>query len=451
MKKPVKREYFGECRDLTYLGLGVLKDGEDTVFVEGMFPGDEGSVGYSYSRSGQVFGEIVKLTKTSPDRIQPNCKICHQCGGCEFQQYAYAAELEFKRKLVKEQFRKIASMDVEVPEVIGMGVPEYYRNKIQMSFALDEKGRTYAGFYKKGTHTIVPVSDCKIESKLAQPIINNVCRLMDEYHIDSYDERSHQGIMRHILIRTTSDGKKAMVVFVTKGDSFPKSAAFVADLIKKCPFVVTIVQNINPRETNVILGDKEKTLYGKGYLMDTICGLKFKVSPKSFFQTNPIITNKLYSYAVDQAELTGNEIILDAYSGVGTIGLIASKRCKEVISVELVPEAVRDAKVNARENGITNFKVFNDDASSFISRMAGAKERIDVLFMDPPRKGSDKRFLDSVLKSKPKRIVYVSCDPSTLARDVAYISNSYSIKSIQPFDMFPRSTHVETVVLLQIK
>ena len=239
-----------------------------------------------------------------------------------------------------------------------------------------------------------------------------------------------------------------MVVLVTAVDVFPSRNNFVKALIKECPEITTIIQNINTRDTNVILGEKQRILYGKGYIEDTLCGVNFQISAKSFYQTNPVMTEKLYSYAIDKAELTKEDIAFDAYSGIGTIGLIASRKAKEIISVELVKEAVIDGIKNAKRNNITNFKMYNDDASSFMVRMATNKQEVDVLFMDPPRKGSDKRFLDALLKLKPKRVVYVSCDPTTLARDVAYISKSYAIKDIQPFDMFPHTFHVETITLL---
>ena len=242
-----------------------------------------------------------------------------------------------------------------------------------------------------------------------------------------------------------------MVVLVTNVDVFPGRNNFVKALIKECPEVTTIVQNINTRSTNVILGEKEHVLYGKGYIEDSLNGVWFQISAKSFYQTNPVTTEKLYAYAMVCGHLSKEDVVLDAYSGIGTIGLVASKYCKEVISVEIVPAAVKDAIKNAKRNNITNFHEYADDASIFITRMAKEGQHLDVLFMDPPRKGSDEKFLNAVLKLKPSRIVYVSCDPSTLARDVAYINKSYKVTTVQPFDMFPHTTHVETVCLLTKK
>lgn len=441
----------GKCVDLSFEGKGVFKNGKDTVFVDGMFPGEEGDIEILYKRNGALFGKVIKLTKVSPNRIQPKCKVCSSCGGCCFQQLEYKAQLEYKTNKVKEQFKKIGKMDVKVNPCIGMDEPYFYRNKIQMPFGKDNKGNPYCGFYKASTHVIVPIEVCYIEDKKAEHILSSIKSLLKSFKIEPYNEDERWGILRHVLIKTSFYKQEIMVVLVTAVDSFPSRNNFVKALLKLCPEITTVVQNINSRSTNVILGEKEHVLYGKGYIEDSLCGVSFQISSKSFYQTNPIMTEKLYSYAIAKANLNKNEIAFDAYSGIGTIGLIASKKAKEVISVELVPQAVKDGIKNAKRNNINNFRMYCDDASSFMVKMASNKQDVDVLFMDPPRKGSDERFLKAVLKLKPKRIVYVSCDPTTLARDISYINQSYKIEDIQPFDMFPQTFHVETVVLLSRK
>ena len=451
-KKFAKEIFHGICRDLTHEGKGVvLNQSNDPVFVPGIFPGEEGDIEITYKRAGALFGRVVSLSKTSPDRIDPKCRICSSCGGCCFQQYSYKAQLEYKSKKVKEQFRKIGKMDVDVLPTVGMDVPYYYRNKIQMPFGKDEKGNVYCGFYKENTHVIVPVNECFIEDQRATHILQVVKKLMKSFRVDPYNEDSRRGIIRHVLIRTSYYKKQVMVVLVTNVDVFPSRGNFVKELVKECPEITTVVQNINSRSTNVILGEKERVLFGPGYIEDSLCGLWFQISAKSFYQTNPVMTEKLYSLAMEAAHLKDTDIVLDAYSGIGTIGLVASRSVKEVISVEIVPQAVRDAIKNAKRNGVVNFREYAADASDFIVKYAKEGGKIDVLFMDPPRKGSDEKFLNAVLKLKPKRIVYISCEPSTLARDVAYIANSYEIETIQPVDMFPQSFHVETVVLLTRK
>lgn len=450
-KAPSKQLVHARCVDLSFEGKGVCKAGDFTVFVDGMFIGEEGDIEITYKRNGAYFGELRKLTQKSDKRIQPLCKICHSCGGCCFQQLSYEAQLSFKARKVKEQFRKIAKLDVEVDECVGMDEPYWYRNKIQMPFAKDSRGRVYCGFYKPQTHVIVPVDECFIEDKRAKPIIDECKSLFTSMRIEPYREDERRGVVRHVLIKTSYYREQIMVVLVTACDSFPKRGELVKELTKRHPEITTVIQNVNTRDTSVILGEKERVLFGKGYIEDCLCGVGFQISSKSFYQTNPIMTEKLYSYAMEAAGLTGNEIVFDAYSGIGTIGLIASRKAKEVISVEIVPSAVKDGIKNSKRNGITNFRMYCDDATSFINKMAKANEKIDVLFMDPPRKGSDERFLKAVRKLKPTKVVYVSCDPSTLARDIAYLTSDYQVDSVRPFDMFPQTFHVETVATLTLK
>ena len=441
----------GRCKGLSHEGKGIVAYGDEVVYVEGLFPGDEGDIQIAYKRAGEFFGEIKKLNKLSPDRIEPKCKICRACGGCSFQQLDYPAQLAWKREYVMSQLRHFHLDGYEVQPTIGMDEPYFYRNKIQVPFARDRKGRVYYGFYKTGTHVIVPTDICYIEDKRAQHILKEIRDLLESFRLEPYDEDSRRGILRHVLIRTSYYQKQIMVVLVTNVDVFPSRNNFVKALIKRCPEVTTVVQNINSRQTNVILGEKEHILYGKGFIEDELCGVGFKISAKSFYQTNPVMTEKLYKTAMEFASLNEKDVVFDAYSGIGTIGLIAAKDVAQVISVELVPQAVRDAISNAKRNNITNFVAHCDDATRFMENMAKNKEHVDVVFMDPPRKGSDERFLDAVIKLKPQRLVYVSCNPSTLARDLKYIEKSYRVEKIQPFDMFPQTTHVETVVCLSNK
>ena len=441
----------GKCKSLSYEGKGVVPYGDDVFYVEGMFPGDEGELCIIYKRGGEFFGEIKKLDVISPNRIQPRCKICRACGGCCFQQLDYPAQLEWKRDFVISQLRHFGIDGIEVLPTIGMDDPYHYRNKIQVPFAKDRKGKVYYGFYKTGTHVIVPTDICHIEDKRAHHILNEISKLLESFHIDPYQEDSRYGVLRHVLIRTSFYKPQIMVVLVTNVDVFPSRNNFVKALIKRCPEITTVVQNINPRQTNVILGERERVLYGKGFIEDSLCGVEFKISAKSFYQTNPVMTEKLYKTAMDFANLTENDIVFDAYSGIGTIGLIASKNVKEVISVELVKEAVRDAVNNAKVNHVTNFLAYCDDATKFMVNMAREHRPVDVLFMDPPRKGSDDKFIEATFRLKPKRVVYVSCNPSTLARDLKKLSERYRIEKLQPFDMFPHTSHVETVACLRLK
>lgn len=439
----------GKCVDISYEGYGVFKNNEITAFVTGMYPGDEGEVEIEYKRNGCFFGHIKKLDVFSEDRIDPLCKICTACGGCQFQPYKYEKELEFKTNLVKEQFKKIAHIDVDVNPTIGMENNLHYRNKIQMPIGWNMyKNKAIYGFYRQGTHRIIENTDCNIEDSRAKNILDTIVGTMNELSIPPYDEKDGSGIIRHALIRTSRRYKQVMLVVVTTRFNFPAKKAFFDKIRENCTDITTIVLNINDKKTNVVLGEKEEIIFGSGKIKDTLCGLEFEISSRSFFQTNPVMTEVLYNKAMEVASIENDDVVMDAYSGIGTIGLIAAKKAKRVIAVENVEEAVKDAKKNAAKNNVTNYECFQEDATSFIKKYQG---NVDVLFMDPPRKGSTLEFLEVSMKLMPKKIVYVSCNPSTLARDVSVLLRKYALCSVSPIDMFPRTNHVETVALLQLK
>ena len=346
----------GKCVSLSSEGKGIIKLDKEVIFVDSLLLGEEAEVEITYSRAGVSYGVIKKLLSFSKDRITPKCPIATACGGCSFQNATYEYELRYKQNKVKEDLKRIGGLDVIVNPVLGMKDPYYYRNKIQVPFGKDRRHVIY-GFYKTNTHRIIPFKECYIESKESGPILEAIASLMESYHIDPYVEDKRIGIIRHVLIRTSFATSEVMVVIVTNGDFFPSRGKFIDDLRKKCPQISTIIQNYNPRKTNVILGEQERVLFGKGYIEDTILGLIFKVSPKSFFQVNHVQTEVLYSKAIDAAKLTKDDIVLDAYAGVATIGLLCASKCKEVISVELEHSAVINAKNNAKNNHIEN--IFN--------------------------------------------------------------------------------------------
>jgi 23S rRNA (uracil1939-C5)-methyltransferase len=320
-----------------------------------------------------------------------------------------------------------------------------------MPFGLSANGDVYSGFYKEGTHVIVPIEKCYIEDERGEAILATIRKLMKAYGVLPYDEMSGRGYLRHAIIKTSYYYKEIMVVLVTTALLFPHKDEFCAELLKECPEITTLVQNINKTTGSKILGDEVHVLSGSGYIKDDLNGLHFQLSAKSFYQTNPVMTEKLYQTAMDFAELKPTDVVFDAYSGIGTIGLIAAKSVKRVISVEILPEAVEDAKKNAELNGITNFDVYADDAFSFIYKLVKDKTQVDVLFMDPPRKGSDERFLNALKTLKPARVIYVSCNPVTLARDVDILSDLYKVSKLQPVDLFPQTPHVETVCELSLR
>ncbi|MFA6781331.1 MAG: 23S rRNA (uracil(1939)-C(5))-methyltransferase RlmD [Bacilli bacterium] len=440
-----------KCIDLSFEGKGVAKFGKGIVFVDGLFPGEEAEVEITYVRAGSYFGKIKKLLTQSKDRIQPRCPVCTSCGGCQFQQLNYQTQLAFKKSKVKKAFLRAAKIDVEVNDVIGMENPYFYRNKIQMPVAKDKSGKIITGFYKANSHVIVPIEKCYIEDERSSPILQTIRELMKEIRVDPYDEDKRTGVIRHILIRTSYYKKQIMVVLVTNVNSFPGQRNFVVALTAKHPEITTIVQNINKRDTNVILGNYENILYGKGFIEDSLLGINYQVSSKSFYQINPKQTEKLYSAAIKVADMSKDDIVLDAYTGIGTIAILAAKHAKHVIGVEIINQAVRDAMRNAKHNGIENVEFHSADVSDYIAQLADNKQQIDVLFMDPPRKGAEESFIRSVLKLKPKKIIYISCEPETLARDIKLLASHYEIKSVQPVDMFPQTHHVETITLLSLK
>ena len=378
-------------------------------------------------------------------RGKTKCPIYRECGGCQYLHLTYDQQLKEKQKRMEELLGGVCP----VRPIIGMEEPYHYRNKVHAVFGLDRKNNPISGIYKEGTHRILPVNSCLIEDQKADEIIVTIRSMLRSFKIRVFDEDTGYGLLRHVLIRRGFTTGEILVVLVTASPVFPSKNNFVKALREKHPEITTIVQNINGRSTSMVLGDKEHVLYGKGYIEDELCGLRFRISSRSFYQINSVQTEKLYGKAMELAGLTGKETVLDAYCGIGTIGLIASKHAGKVIGVELNQDAVRDAVQNAKKNGITNAQFFCNDAGRFMSHMAARGESADVVFMDPPRSGSTEEFIDAVALMQPKRVVYISCGPDTLARDLkVFAKHGYRAKEAWPVDLFGWTGHVETVVLL---
>lgn len=373
------------------------------------------------------------------------CPVFCKCGGCQILDMPYEKQLEMKQK----QLKKLLEPYCPIAPIIGMKNPDHYRNKVHAVFDHDKKGNPISGVYAPNSHRVIPVESCLIEDQKADEIIATIRGMLKSFKIRTYDEDTGYGLLRHVLIRRGFSTGEIMVVLVTASPVFPSKNNFVKALREKHPEITTIVQNINGRGTSMVLGDKEHVLYGKGYIEDILCGCRFRISSKSFYQVNPVQTEVLYRKAIDAAGLTGKERVIDAYCGIGTIGIVASKLAKEVIGVELNRDAVRDAIENAKINGIKNVKFFCNDAGKFMLNMAESGEGTDVVFMDPPRSGSTEEFIDAVAKMGPKKVVYVSCSPETLARDLEYFKKKgYRAKMGWGVDMFPHVDHVETVCLM---
>lgn len=373
------------------------------------------------------------------------CPLAKKCGGCQMQNLSYPEQLHWKENRV----RKLIGRFCTVQPIHGMDVPYHYRNKVQAAFGLDRQKHIISGVYQSSSHRIVPVDHCQIEDRLADDIIVTIRRLLPRFKIKVYDERTGTGFLRHVLIKRGFSTNEIMVVLVAASPVFPAQKHFVNELLRLFPQITTVILNVNDKFTSLVLGQREKALYGSGYIEDRLCGLTFRISPKSFYQINPVQTEYLYSTAIELAGLTGQETVLDAYCGIGTIGLIASSHAKQVIGVELNQDAVRDAIANARRNKIKNCWFTAADAGEYMVEMAAQKAHIDVVFMDPPRAGSDEKFLKSVLRLSPDKIVYISCNPETLARDLDFLHRGgYRAELARPVDMFPHTNHIETVVLL---
>lgn len=376
------------------------------------------------------------------------CTVSKKCGSCQYQGISYKEQLAVKQKKMNKLLKKFAN----VKPIIGMENPFYYRNKVHAVFDRDRKGNIICGTYEAKTHKVVPVEECLIEDKISQEIIRTIRDMLKSFKIKTYDEDTGYGLLRHVLVRRGFSTGEIMVVLVAASPIFPSKNNFVKALRKKYPQITTVVLNVNDKKTSMVLGERDIVLYGKGFIRDNLCGCSFRISPQSFYQVNPVQTEILYKTAIEYAGLGRKETVIDAYCGIGTIGLVAAGKAKNVIGVELNPDAVHDAKINARENKITNTRFYQGDAGEFMENMAENGEHADVVFMDPPRTGSDKKFMSSVIKLNPSRIVYISCGPETLARDLEYLTkHGYDVRKIQPVDMFSFTDHCENICLLTKK
>lgn len=383
--------------------------------------------------------------KAKIENKKSRCKAFGECGGCQMIDTPYKEQLALKEK----ETAKLLKPFVKLEEIIGMDQPEHYRNKVNAAFTHERQGKPLSGVYKEGTHYIIPIESCFLENEKADEIIGSVRSLLPSFKIKTYDEDTGYGLLRHVMVRVGQESGQIMVVLILSTPILPSKNNFVKALLKLHPDITTIVISVNDKKTSMVLGDKEQVIYGKGFIEDSLCGKVFKISPKSFYQVNSIQTQKLYGKAIEYAGLTGKEEVLDAYCGIGTIGMIAADRAKHVIGVELNKDAVKDAIVNAKRNQVSNIDFYQKDAGEFMTQFAEQGGKVDVVFMDPPRTGSSEAFLRALTVLKPKKVVYVSCNPETLVRDLEYfVKNGYKAEMGVAVDMFPFTNHVECVCLL---
>ena len=432
-------------------GVAHSPDGE-TVFVPGAAPGDEADVRIVKDCKRYAFGILDHLRTPSPDRIPVDCAVAGPCGGCSLRHLDYTAELRAKQENVTDAFRRIGGLDVPVLDICPSPEVDRYRNKVQFPVGLDKNGNPCIGFYAGRTHRIVPCPDCKLQPGVLNDIGNALCRFFAENGIQPYNEETGRGLVRHIFLRRGAHSGQIMVCLVCTRPNFPHADALCTRLREQFADIATILLNVNSKNTNVILGTETHTLYGPGYIEDTLCGVPVQLGPLSFYQVNTLAAERLYGIAAQYAQLTPDDLLLDLYCGMGTIGLSMVDHCRELVGVEIVPEAIESAKANAARMGdavAAKSCFFCADAGQAATRLAAEGLHPDVVMLDPPRKGCDEATLSAVVRMAPRRVVYVSCNPATAARDAAWLENNgYHAEKVQPVDLFPRTKHCECVIAL---
>ncbi|GAB3042932.1 23S rRNA (uracil(1939)-C(5))-methyltransferase RlmD [Virgibacillus ainsalahensis] len=439
--------------DLTHEGNGVGKVDGYPLFVPYGLPGEEAQVKVVKVKKNFGFGKLLDVKKQSDDRVEPPCNVYYQCGGCQLQHMSYHMQLDMKYNQVKNVMQKIAHLDhVPVHPTIGMEDPWRYRNKVQIPVG-ERDGELITGFYRKRSHEIIDdMETCVIQDELNDRSLHAVRRIANQLGIKAYDEKKDRGVLRHIMVRTGRETDETMIVLITRTEKLPYQHELIRELTETFPHVKSIVHNINNKRTNVILGNKTKVIWGEEYIYDTIGDIRFAISAKSFYQVNPPQTKKLYDKALEYANIESDDIVVDAYCGIGTISLFLAQKAKKVYGVEVVPEAISDAKNNAKLNGIKNAEFVVGEAEKVMPQWKAEGLNPDVIVVDPPRKGCEVDFLEAMIEMEPDRIVYVSCNPSTLARDLRVLEDGgYEAKEVQPVDMFPQTAHVECVCRLERK
>ena len=452
---PVKRNQTIELsfEDMTHDGNGVGKINGYPIFVSNTLPGETAKVKVTKVKKNFALGKRLELLTESPDRVKPPCDVYHKCGGCQLQHMSYDSQLTMKQNQVKNALRRIAHIDdVTVEPTLGMDDPWSYRNKVQIPVG-EKNGELITGFYRPRSHDIInDMKRCIITSDVNNELVDVVREIADELDIPAYDGKTHRGVLRHIVARSAENTGQTMVVIVTRTNKLPKQDEFIKRILEKQPNITSIMHNSNPNRTNVILGRKTTCLWGEEYIYDTIGDVKFAISALSFYQINPKQTEVLYDKALEYADLSGGETVLDAYCGIGSISLFLAQKAKKVYGIEIIPQAVQDAKKNAKLNGLDNTEFIVGQAEKVLPELKADGLKPDVIVVDPPRKGCDEALLDAMVEMNPKRIVYVSCNPSTLARDLVTLTEGgYKLKKVQPVDNFPQTSHVEAVTWLEQK
>lgn len=447
------KEYIFDIISQGYEGEGIAKiDNKYPIFIEGALKGEKVKVRIVKVNKNFAYGKLIEVLEPSEERVNPPCAIYKRCGGCKLQHASYKAQLDFKWDRVKDCVSKIGKLDPTIVKYpLGMENPWRYRNKVQLPIGLIN-GEVKIGFFAPRSHDIIDMESCLIQDEIGDKVVKLTREWIEKFNIRPYNvdgEYDEKGIVRHIMIRRGFTTNEVMIVLVTNGETLPNKEEFVDLMVKNIPGIKSVIQNINSKKTNVILGLESKTLWGEDTISDYIGDFRFNISPLSFFQVNPIQTEVLYGKALEYANLTGNEEVFDAYCGTGTITLFLSQKAKKVYGVEIIPQAIDNAWINAKENKVENVEFFVGESEVVIPDLINKGVKADVVVVDPPRKGCDKKLLDAITNIDAKKIVYVSCDPSTLGRDLKVLEeNGYKTLEVQPVDMFPNTAHIENVALL---
>ena len=440
--------YEVEFTDLTHDAMGVCKVEGYPVFVKDALKGEKALIKVIKLNKNFGFGRLIDIREESPFRKLPICEHYHTCGGCNTMHMNYQTQLDFKRHRTAETLKKLGRIETVVNETVGMNNPYYYRNKAIIPFGMHH-GKIIAGLYKQRSHDIVNIKRCHVFPKVISEMVRFLKGLFLELDISIYDETIDEGFLKAVMFRYSEHYEHISVTFITKNGRFSQKDLLINSLLERYPAVVSIIQNIQNEQTNVLLGSKHRVLYGQDAIQDQLLGLDYEISHRSFYQVNPVQTEALYLKAMAYANLKDTDRVIDAYCGIGTIGLTASKHVKEVIGIDVVKDSIKNAIQNAKNNEVKNIKFILGKAEDVMATFE--KGTIDVLFVDPPRKGCDKKFLEAIIKLKISRVVYISCNVSTLARDLNFLqANGYQVKEVTPYDMFPQTSHVESVVALEL-
>lgn len=459
-KIPVNKNetYIVDIIDQGYEGEGIAKIEGYTIFIPNAIKGEKCKILIVKTTASHGFGKLIEIIEKSEERIETDCETYQRCGGCSLRHMDYKATLKLKQATVQNLVNKTLNTNIKVNSTIGMDNPYQYRNKAQYPIGYDKQGNITTGIFANRTHEIIPMKECKIQQPITEYIAKLVVDFLQENNITAYEEQTGKGLFRHIVIKVGMKTKEIMCVFVINGNEIPHEQELIDYLLnsfkdKYSEYTIkTIVKNINKKNTNVILGNKNIILYGDGYIYDQLGKYTFKISPMSFYQTNPIQTEVLYNTAIEKSNLQKDDILLDLYCGIGTIGITASSFVKQVYGVEIVEQAIEDAKENAKVNKVDNIEFTCGDVEQVLSNLLKEKNiKPNVIFVDPPRRGLDQTTIDNILRTMPAKVTYISCNPATMVRDLKLLEERYDIKEIQPVDMFPFTSHVECCSVLEIK